>query len=949
MFSINLKSQDYQPDIFDSYDKETIKEWNKYYSKFNSFSQQLKSDPDTVYVKLHFIRQTDGSGQQCNLTDIESEFDFMNPIYSNAGIYLKLCDEIDYIDDDFFFDYDHDSEYELLFAQHYQSRCINLYIANTLTSNGRTVGGFGYGLGGSGDAVVMDYDLIGNNVTITHEFGHVFHLYHTHGKWSFPDSECSTDIWDDAIIPDECWCKGMVNDGGDINSDGIIDGLQTGDNVEDTPAEPNLYIDSLLDGCNYIGYQTDCFGDYFQPVVGNFMSYGPCDDHFTTGQFAKMRFSLETYGLHLLGTSCGMHQDTVMVLNADNSGINSLRWAMDVADHQTEKTVINFNIPGTGPHIIYIEKYLPIVETPFVVNGLSQPEGNVVIDGSLITDDNNWGFLFDTDSVEINGLTIQNVYVGLYDYYGNNYVVFKDLKVKDIGSTSLYIKDSYDVDVINCEFSESQNMGVYAVTSNHLNFFGNSFHNISSVGLYLSGCDSVTVGNEGSSNANEFYSNDQFGLYLNNACNNITILNNYLGVSKNFDPDLGNYYYGLYVGSSENIQIGNDSIANYFYNNGSYGFRVDNSNDVNIVGNEVINNGVNGIYVNDSYNVNIGSAIVGNVISGSYYHGISLFNDSSMTIYNNKIGLDINGQDLNPNGYYGIDVDSCRYITIGDSEKGNIIVGSGHYGIEVAEYSDQVTIQGNAIGTDFSGENNFANQYGGINLNNCSNILVGGEGDDLANIIAYNPYAMLIRDTTTLWQVEQNSFYCSEYGIYIDDSSDEITIPIIDSITADYMIYGQSENDVVLWIYSSDENCDECEGKTFLKKITSANTTWSTSLNSLIQNGDKITVIAENSISGSEFSSCFEVSGLSNNHYLNNELTNVLIYPNPVHSKLYIQAENEMLSGFELLSIQGNVLMKENCSTDKLNIDVSSFPSGIYFLKCYVNESVLNQKLIIER
>jgi hypothetical protein len=64
---------------------------------------------------------------------------------------------------------------------------------------------------------------------------------------------------------------------------------------------------------------------------------------------------------------------TFLVTSANDSGLGSLRSAITAADSHSGPSVIQFMIPGTGPHTITLQSSLPDVTTPVLIDGTSQP------------------------------------------------------------------------------------------------------------------------------------------------------------------------------------------------------------------------------------------------------------------------------------------------------------------------------------------------------------------------------------------------------------------------------------------------------------------------------------------------------------------------------------------------------------------------------------------------
>ncbi|MEM9896947.1 MAG: T9SS type A sorting domain-containing protein [Bacteroidota bacterium] len=115
---------------------------------------------------------------------------------------------------------------------------------------------------------MMDNACAMNGSTLPHEIGHYFSLYHTHGK---------------------------TNNG---TTDELVDGTNcadTGDDICDTPADPNLSGKVQNSNCAYTGTDTDANGAAFVPNTRNIMSYSTkaCRDEFSTGQYERIRNGYE--------------------------------------------------------------------------------------------------------------------------------------------------------------------------------------------------------------------------------------------------------------------------------------------------------------------------------------------------------------------------------------------------------------------------------------------------------------------------------------------------------------------------------------------------------------------------------------------------------------------------------------------------------------------------------
>ena len=108
--------------------------------------------------------------------------------------------------------------------------------------------------------LIVESFLCTSGPVLAHELGHLFGLVHTFNG-----------------LRDE-----LVNGS---------NGETAGDQIQDTPADPYIVSDSLhhyIDGCEFIYEGRDANGQYYQPDVGNIMSYYGCACGFSKGQFNVM-------------------------------------------------------------------------------------------------------------------------------------------------------------------------------------------------------------------------------------------------------------------------------------------------------------------------------------------------------------------------------------------------------------------------------------------------------------------------------------------------------------------------------------------------------------------------------------------------------------------------------------------------------------------------------------
>ncbi|HEY1054009.1 MAG TPA: GEVED domain-containing protein, partial [Emticicia sp.] len=215
------------------------------------------ASPVAIPIKAHIVRLSNGTGGLS--TDVlNAAIATMNVKYATLKMSFYLCGGIHYIDSDAFYYTDVAKENDLLVLNNVND-AINIYFVGNLVSG--TSGLNGISAFPSDDPldnrIIMWNNATSNGVTLAHEMGHYWNLYHTHetflGKEYVNGTNCST----------------------------------KGDLVCDTPADPASTYNSAT--CTYTGTVKDDNGAFYNPMVNNLMSYyGLCRDIFTAGQYTRM-------------------------------------------------------------------------------------------------------------------------------------------------------------------------------------------------------------------------------------------------------------------------------------------------------------------------------------------------------------------------------------------------------------------------------------------------------------------------------------------------------------------------------------------------------------------------------------------------------------------------------------------------------------------------------------
>ena len=260
------------------------------------FGFDLNAQADVVYtipITAHIARLDNGTGG-LTAQQLDDAIAIANDYYLNAKLQFSVCN-INYIDDNNYYDYNIGDEYVMTTA-HNVENTMNIYFVNSIQ------GGLYCGytrIPPSSDVVLMANNCTTSGNTLSHELGHYFSLYHTHGKSNFG------------------------------TTDELVDGSNchtAGDDICDTPADPNLY--GKVNGfCEYSNSETDANGMLYTPNVNNIMSYAPkfCRNEFTQGQYERILFGYLNHRYYLT-------PDAGFVANTNNLNATFVNTSMGNGD-----------------------------------------------------------------------------------------------------------------------------------------------------------------------------------------------------------------------------------------------------------------------------------------------------------------------------------------------------------------------------------------------------------------------------------------------------------------------------------------------------------------------------------------------------------------------------------------------------------------------------------------
>lgn len=221
-------------------------------------------------VIAHIFKDSLGSPgiTQATINDL---FDAVNTDFAPICISFEIC-EFQYHDNYQYDLHNRPLEWQEIQALYHVNNRINIYYVAAIEEPSGVCGFAGLGQIGNLSTSGIVIQKSGGccdmtSKTHSHEIGHYFGLPHTFMEFGTTElvdgSNCTTD------------------------ADGICD----------TPADPFIKGSSMalwLDGCRFISTDLDANGEFYDPLVGNIMSYYPdeCGCSFTHDQYDVMA---ETY------------------------------------------------------------------------------------------------------------------------------------------------------------------------------------------------------------------------------------------------------------------------------------------------------------------------------------------------------------------------------------------------------------------------------------------------------------------------------------------------------------------------------------------------------------------------------------------------------------------------------------------------------------------------------
>ena len=346
----------------------------------------------------------------------------------------------------------------------------------------------------------------------------------------------------------------------------------------------------------------------------------------------------------------------LIVTNTNDSGAGSLRDAIIFANANPSEDAITFNIAGAGPHRITLTSNLPTISDDGVsIDGLTQTGAScgqltagtphdlrVVIDGGGAATSDVFSVVADTTTIQ--GLSIVNS-----------------------GRMAIFYASGASNSTAECLYLGMEVDGVTANSTNKEDGFA---------AINIVDADNTTIKNNliSGNDANTFVD----GIRIADNSSAITITGNIIGLDETGTMVRANADRGIIIANaSNNITIGGltENTRNVISGNGVDGVRFRNTtSDISLLGNYIglsrdgstgLGNGRNGISAeDDSSNIRVGdgSSAGANRISANDFDGVSVGTDAEAAILANSIYS---------NTGLGIDLEGASGVTPNDSDDGD--------------------------------------------------------------------------------------------------------------------------------------------------------------------------------------------------------------------------------------------------------------------------------------
>ena len=518
------------------------------------------------------------------------------------------------------------------------------------------------------------------------------------------------------------------------------------------------------------------------------------------------------------------------VTSTADDGPGSLRQAILTANTSNTPApdTIRFAIPGTGPFQILGLSPLPTITRPTVIDGYSQPGShpNTLAQGDdavILIQLGGRASIYDAtfDALQISGggTTIRGLALGSIDVSGaggdaiqgnffglgtSSYSPTTNaarVHISGAGGDLIGGSDPSQRNVINGRLQEILVDGGAAGVVIAGNYLGTDTTGLLGYaygsGIILDDAPDTTIGGTTPGAGNLIASVSGAAITVGGASARVVIQGNLIGTDRTGETALGDVLgYGIVVNSGPGTLIGGTVAAarNVIAAELIGAWITSTATDVTVQGNYIgtdasgtraLPNASIGLAV-DGIRVTVGgtAAGAGNLISGNAQTGLEVgyfgyigspgdLDPTHNIIQGNRIGTDFSGTTALPNGGAGVVVASGG-STIGGTAAGagNVISGNVGAGLAFRYGGDGNLIQGNAIGTDATGTVALGNGGAGLQFDGAaSGDTVGGTTPGAGNRIANNSVGVAVGTTSIGIAILSNAI-AANAGLGIDLGED---------------------------------------------------------------------------------------------------------------------------------------------------------------------------------
>ena len=459
---------------------------------------------------------------------------------------------------------------------------------------------------------------------------------------------------------------------------------------------------------------------------------------------------------------------TFTVSNTDDHGPGSLRQAIvDANDNANVGGVpdeIDFDIPGSGLHVISPLIGLPPITDPVVIDGYTQPGSSpntalggdtatllIVLDG--VEDPFADGLQLYAGNSTVRGLVINQFLIGINvsspggNVIEGNFIGTDATGLVDLGNT--------DTGIDITDSPDNRIGGTTPAERNVISGTKAGFH----VGQGIAIIGPSSIGNLVQGN---FIGTDATGTQaLSNGGDGVLVSSQGLGGSASQTTISGNLISGNARNGIDILGGGNNLVAGNLI-----GTDVSGTNGLGnaIAGVVIIDTSDTGVVVATTGNNTVGgtTATARNVISGNHQDGVAIVGATEVgnLVLGNYIGTNIHGQ-KDPGVDLGNSLDgvvithpAAGGLTASNNriggitaEERNVISGNHQDGVDIAGDSGPIgnLVQGNYIGTDSTGTVAVSNGRSGVrsgspvgSTDSASNNTIGGSVAGAGNLISAN-------------------------------------------------------------------------------------------------------------------------------------------------------------------------------------------------------------------